>query len=517
MSRTARVTAFAIVVLFTATIAIAQPAPTAPPAACESLARLALPAATITVAETIAAGAFHPPPADPNGPSAPARTYAALPAFCRVVATLTPSSDSRIGIEVWLPAADWNGTFEGVGNGGWSGAIEYSELAGGLRRGYATASTDTGHLGPGDDASFALGHPEKLIDFASRAVHEMTVAGKAIAVAYYGRAPRSSYWYGCSSGGRQGLKEAQRFPADYDGIMSMAPANNWTPMLTASVNTLLKLRNAPLSREKLATIHKAVLDSCDKLDGVSDGVIENPAACHFDPATLTCAAGDQPGCLTRQEVASVKALYGDTANPRTGERLFPGFAAGSELGWTPMAGAGEPFPIPISYFKFVVFKDAAWDFRQFDLARDLPRAEEADRVGITTTDADLKPYFDRGGKLLLVHGWSDQLISPLNSIDYYTRVQTAVGSAAAARSMRLFMVPGMMHCGGGPGPSVFDAGGALAEWVEHDRAPERIAASHTTAGKVDRTRPLCAYPQVATYTGTGSTDDAASFVCAAPK
>jgi feruloyl esterase len=506
---------FAIVL---ATAGFEQTPPAAAPGSCEKLAGLTLPHTTITAAQSVAAGAFIPPPADPTaGPPVQARAFASLAAFCRVAATLKPSSDSDIKIEVWLPASGWNGKFQGVGNGGWSGAIIYPELAGGLRGGYASASTDTGHAGSDSDATFALGHPEKLTDFAYRAAHEMTVQAKAIVAAYYGNNARLSYWHGCSSGGKQGLKEAQRFPDDYDGIVAIAPANNWTHMLSAGIGIAQTMAKGPLPRDKFAVIHKAVLEACDALDGVKDGVLENPAACRFDPGTLACAAGDEPMCLTAQQVAAARAMYAETVNPKTGERIFPGFAPGSEPGWSAMAGSPEPFPIASSYFKYVVFKDPAWDFRSFDVDKDVPLADRIDGGALTATEANLKPYFGHGGKLLMFHGWNDQLISPRNTIDYYDHVVSAVGAKSAADSMRLFMVPGMMHCSGGPGPGNFDAMGALEQWVEQKRAPERITTSHLTGGTPDRTRPLCPYPQVAQYKGTGSTDEAASFICAAQK
>ncbi len=514
----ARLAASILFSIIAAAAGFAQESPAGRATPCEKLAALALPQTTITVAEAVSAGGFHAPAADPTaGPSAPQQTYAALPPFCRVAASLKPSNDSDIRIEIWLPASGWNGKFEGVGNGGWSGEISYAQLAAGLRAGYATGATDTGHVGSGRDASFALGHPEKLTDFAYRAVHEMTVQAKAIMSAYYGRAPRTSFWNGCSTGGKEGLMEAQRFPADYDGIIAIAPANNWTPMLVAGMAIGQATAKGPLPREKFATIHKAVLDACDDLDGVKDGVLENPAACHFDPATLLCTGDDQPTCLTTREIAIARTMYADTVSPGTGTRIFPGFARGSEPGWAPMAGSAGPFPIALSYFRFVVFKDPSWDFHGFDVDKDLARAERADGGALTANDPNLMPYFDRGGKLLLFHGWSDELISPQNTIDYYSRVRAAVGDAASAQSMRLFMVPGMRHCAGGPGPNAFDALTALNDWVEQKQVPERIVASHSTGEQIDRTRPLCPYPLVATYKGSGSTNDAANFVCGVQK
>ena len=272
-----------------------------------------------------------------------------------------------------------------------------------------------------------------------------------------------------------------------------------------------------IPREKFAVIHKAVLDACDAFDGVKDGVLENPAGCHFDPGTLQCAAEDQPTCLTASQVAAAKKIYAGAVNPRTGESIFPGLAAGSELGWGALAGGPAAFPIAANHFKYVVFKNPAWDFRTFDFDEDVARTDRVDAGAINATDPDLKAYFGHGGKLLMVHGWNDQLISPQNTIDYYAHVVAAVGARSAADSMRLFMVPGMMHCGGGQGPGSFDSIGALEQWVEQKHAPGSIIGAHYPGGTVDRTHPLCPYPQVAQYKGAGSTDEAANFVCAAQK
>jgi feruloyl esterase len=474
--------------------------------ACANLASLTLPNTTITAAESIPAGGFTPP--------RPSRAIDVLPAFCRVAATLKPSSDSEIKIEVWLPESNWNGKFQGVGNGGWSGAISYPSLAVALRQGYATASTDTGHVG--GRGEFALGHPEKLTDFAWRAVHEMTVQAKAIVAEYYGSGPRLSYWSGCSSGGKQGLKEAQKFSADYDGIVAGAPANFWTHLsagLIAIAQATLKDPASSIPPAKYAVINKAVLDACDATDGVKDGVIENPAACHFDPKALQCSGEDQPTCLTPPQVAAAKTIYAPSRNPSTGEQIFPGLAPGSELGWGAAAGGPGPLQIPDDHFKYVVFKDPNWDFRTFDLGRDVSVADRIDAGALNATDPNLKTFFGRGGKLLMYHGWSDQLISPQNSINYYQSVVSAVGAKTADESVRLFMVPGMMHCGGGPGPGTFDAVEALDRWIEKKQPPTQLAASHMSNGVTDRTRPLCPYPQVAGYKGTGSTDEAANFEC----
>jgi Tannase and feruloyl esterase len=523
MMRTVLASLFAA---FVATPLLAQPAN---PRGCADLARLTLPNTTITLAQPIDAGAFVPPAATPpaapgpaGAPAAPAvpAIYRELPPFCRVAATLRPSSDSDIKIEVWLPATEWNGKFQAVGNGGWAGTISYGGdrgLAAAVRRGYAAASTDTGHAGNGADASFALNHREKLIDFGHRAVHEMAVQAKAIIAAYYGNAPRLSYWNGCSTGGRQGLMEAQRYPADFDGIVAGAPANYMTRLLAHSLwvaHATLKDPASYIPREKYAVLHTAVLEACDARDGAKDGILEDPARCTFDPKVLECDAADAPTCLTRAQVEAAQKIYATAKNPRTGEKIFPGLAPGSELGWFPLAGGPNAFPIADSNFKYVVFKNPDWDFKTFDFDRDITLGEKAFDGAIDATDPNLNPFFSRGGKLLMYHGWTDQLIPPGNSIDYYTSVVRELGGPdKVSDSIRLFLAPGMSHCGGGEGPNTFDAIAALETWVEKQSPPKRIEASRLTKGVVDRRRPLCPYPAVAEYQGSGSTDDASSFEC----
>jgi feruloyl esterase len=468
----------------------------------------------VTAAATVPAGQFAPP----GRGALPA--FASLPAFCRVAATLTPTGDSDIRIEVWLPAEGWNGKFLGVGNGGWAGSISYPALADAVRRGYAAASTDTGHTGDGADASFALGHPERLVDFGYRAVHEMTVAAKAFVAAFYERAPRYSYWSGCSTGGKQGLTEAQRYPGDYDGIVAGAPANNWTRLMIG----LLWYGRATLTdpagfipQEKLSLLNRAALAACDAADGVTDGVIENPAACRFDPQVLACKGEGGLDCLTPPQVEAARRIYRGASNPRTGETLFPGLPPGTEPAWGAVAGGPAPFPIPDSHFKYVVFANAAWDFRTLDFDRDVTRAEQADNGTLTAVNPDLSAFVARGGRLLLYHGWNDQLITAHNSVNYFERVRATLGPSRTEPAVRLFMAPGMAHCAGGPGPNQADWLGALERWVERGEAPARIVASLLANGRVQRTRPLCAYPHVARYDGTGSTDDEANFACVAPE
>ncbi len=470
---------------------------------------LNLPNMTITRAEVVEAGAFATPElATPDA-------FRTLPAFCRVAATLTPTPDSEIRMEVWMPASGWNGKLQAVGNGGFSGAIAYRAMAAALAGGYASASTDTGHSGP--TANFALGHPEKVIDFGWRAVHEMAVASKTIIRAYYDAGPRLSYWNGCSAGGRQGMKEAQRFPADFDGIIAGAPGLDWTGRAAQAVRvakTLEANASARLSPSEIERLHRAVIQACDADDGVKDGVIENPAGCRFDPAALECGGSDA-SCLTTAQVETVRLMYSSPPNPKTA-RPITGLATGSELGWTSLGWTASARATGLDQFRFIVFKDPSWEIKQFNFDSDIVRAEEGDGDTINALNPELKPFLDRGGKLIQYHGWSDPQISPASSSQYYMRAAEALGGASRLHGgYRLFMVPGMAHCGGGEGPNSFDALGALETWVERGTPPDRILAAHSTNGAVDRTRPLCPYPQTAVYRGLGSTDDAASFSCAA--
>ena len=484
-------------------------------ASCESLASMALPHTAITLARVVDAGAFTQP-APPTGPAGGA-VFRDLPAFCRIAATLTPSNDSDIKMEIWMPLTGWNGKFEAVGNGGWAGTISYGAMAAALRRGYATASTDTGHAGTTGDGRFAFNHPEKLVDFAYRAVHEMTVQAKAVAEKHYGSAPRLSYWNGCSTGGRQGLKEAQKYPADFDGIIAGAPANFMTHLSAQSLwvaQATLKDPASLIPREKYAVIHKAVLDACDALDSVKDGVLEDPTRCRFDPKSIQCAAGDAPNCLTAPQVEAARRIYAPAKNPRTGAEIFPGMALGSEMGWAALAGGPGPLTISNDHYRFVVFKNPDWDFKTLDFDKDVALADRLDDGVVNAIDPNLKPFFNRGGRLLMYHGWVDQLISPQNSINYYQSVVNAQGGVEkAADSIRLFMVPGMAHCAGGDGTSTFDTLSVIEQWVEQKKTPTQIIASHLTNGAADRTRPLCPYPTIAAYKGAGDTNDAANFIC----
>jgi feruloyl esterase len=458
-------------------------------ASCEELKSLKLPDTTITAAQIVSAAEN-------------------LPAHCQVAATLRPTADSDIKIEVWLPVDHWNGKYQAVGNGGWSGAIVPSAMSAAIRRGYATSSTDTGHQG--GSASFALSHPEKVIDYAWRSEHEMTVKAKALIAAFYGNAPKLSYWNGCSAGGKQAMKEAQRFPADYDGIIAGAPGLDWIARATLSMWVAQAAHKDDASfipAAKFREIHNAALDACDAADGLKDGVIEDPTRCTFDPKMIECKGADQPTCLTSAQVETARRIY---AGPGAG--IAPGLERGSEPGWNTFAGP-NPFGIGFDYFKYVVFENPDWNYRSLNFDRDIVRARKLDADRINASDPDLSAFRKRGGKLIQYHGWSDPQIPPASSVAYYESVLQKMGPAIPD-FYRLFMVPGMAHCGGGDGVNQFDMVDAIDQWVEHGKAPAQILASRKADGKAaDRTRPLCSFPQVSRYKGIGDVNDAANFAC----
>jgi feruloyl esterase len=528
-----------LIVLIGAALA---PAPASAQKSCESLTTLTLANAMITSATSVAAGAFKPP----AGPGQPAPTEP-LPAFCRVAAIAGPTTDSEIRFEVWLPASDWNGKFEQVGNGGFAGVVPLFSMADPLLRGYATAGTDDGHVGA-TDGSWALGHPEKLIDFGYRAVHETSVQAKAIVRAFYGKDLARSYFVGCSDGGREALMEAQRFPDDFIGIVAGAPANNWTHLLVGAIWDEQALLDDPASHvppSKLSVIQNAVVAACDALDGVKDGVIADPRRCHFDPAVVQCKGADAADCLTEPQVAAVRKIYAGPKNSRTGAQLFPGYSPGTEAVpanwrvWISGNGPGQPTLQAFfgnTFYADMVFDNPKWDFHTFNFDSDVKTADDKTAGILNSTDPDLAKFKARGGKLIQYHGWGDAAIPPQNSIDYFESVQSVMGTTNRGRDLgatqdfyRLFMVPGMSHCGGGIGATVFgnstsaqrdpghDVVSALDQWVEKGVAPNRIIATGFAGGDpgkgVQMTRPLCPYPEEAMYKGTGDTNSAASFTC----
>jgi len=480
---------------------------TAVAASCDALAKTSFPNATITLAQSVAAGAFTAPAGRGGG-----NPFADLPAFCRVAATLKPSADSDIKIEVWMPSNGWNGKFQAVGNGGWNGNIDQNALATALRRGYAAASTDTGHEG---GAGPWMQSKEKVIDYGYRAVHEMTATAKSMINALYGSPAKLSYFTGCSAGGRQALKAAQMYPDDFDGIVAGAPALNATGRAAYAVyaaQALHKDEGSYIPPAKHAAIHDAALKACDANDGVTDKVIENPRACKFDPQVMACKPGeDNNSCLTPAQVEAARALYQPLVNPRTKQVINTPLEVGSELGWTTFGGQ-QPFGVATQFYQFMVFTNPQWDWKTLNYDADMAAVAKAENGIIDAKSTDLKKFVARGGKLIQYHGWADPQIPSGSSTNYYEEVLKAMGPKVKD-NYRLFMVPGMNHCNGGDGPASFDMVAALEQWVEQKKAPDAIPAAHLTNGQPDRTRILCPYPQVATYKGSGDPNSAANFAC----
>jgi len=508
---------------------------------CEGLKTVSLPNTTITQAEFVPEGEFKPVPAPPPRPGAPAPPAPAraatpptpiiAPEHCRVVAVLKPSSDSLINMELWLPPANkWNGKFEAVGNGGWAGYIQGLGAAPGatpamvtaLRAGYATAGNDTGHQE--GDGQFTLGHPEKVIDFAYRAMHEMTVQSKALIKAHYDQAPRLSYYNGCSTGGRQGLMEAQRYPDDFDGIIAGAPANDHLYLHAGDMARMVDIFKDPaglIPQAKQDMLAKAVMNSCDSLDGVKDNIITNPPVCKFDPAVLQCKAGDAADCLTSQQVATAKRLYQEARNSK-GQLIFPGYSYGGESGYSVMRGVTALGPGPnigtnptpgdlqLGTYRYLAHQDPNWDWRTFNIDTDPALAKSKGGI-IDAVATDMSKFKSHGGKLILIHGWADQAIQPQHTVNYYNSVLEKMGKNQDSW-MKLFMVPGMGHCSGGSGPNQIDWMAALESWREKGESPASIVGKGTIAG-APMTRPVCPHPQFATYKGSGDINSADSFVC----
>ena len=547
-----------------------------PPAgvACESLVGLALQDGTITSATTITA------PYQTTASSGTALITVSAPfPFCKVTATLTPTSDSSIVTELWMPnPANWNGKFLGVGNGALTGAIWHTSMVRPLQNGFAVANSDLGH--PISTANWALGHPEKVIDYAYRGDHVTAIASKAIVNAFYGLGPKRSYFHGCSNGGHQALMEAQRYPDDYDAIIAGAPWNQWVRQNVEFISRAIALEQ--LNPAKRQMITDAVIAQCGGKDGglLSDGYLNEPQQCHFKPESLLCTGADGPNCLTASEVLAVQKVYDGPRRAGTGERLFPGFERGSEFGWV---GFGAFIN---NLWQNMIVEEPTWDFHTFDFDAGVDFFDNKLARIINSTDPDLSAFRARGGKLLMWHGWTDTTLEPRSSVNYYNSVVAVTGGDVSLPNLhddgarladdddqdgandagkemegrekdngrgrresdrdrlyrkryrdldetqdffRLFMAPGVNHCGGGLGPNssfaytLANAAGpydadhdilaALDTWVEKGDAPDRLIASHVTGTTVDKTRPVCAYPQIARYRGKGDPNAPESWVC----
>ncbi len=519
-------------------------AQTAGDAQCTGLAKLALPHATVTLAEARHDGAFHEN-ADIDGKPF---DHTGLPAFCRVTGTSSPVPGSKIGFEVWLPLDGWSGRLHMVGNGAYSDRLYYGQVAARLRNGDVGVATDTGHAG--GDLKFGAGHPERIVDWGHRAVHESAVAAKAITAAFYGAGPRLSYFSGCSTGGHQALSEAERYPADFDGIIAGDPGNNRTNLNLTFLWHFLK--NHPkgdnstqiVPNDKLRMVCQAAVAACDALDGVKDGVINDPRQCTFDVATLACKAGDGPDCLTPPQVEAVKAMYTAPRDARTGQPLYASFLPGSEgsehtakdarPGWSSYwANPRKPDePQRVEFFRQWTFDDPKWDWWRFDWGRDIDAVRAKVSPMVDAASADLSAFHARGGKLILFMGWDDPVGAAMDIVGYHDRI------AHHEDFVRLYMVPGMWHCAEGAGATNFstatrdsvppvsdarhDMAKVLENWVEKKEEPREIVATKFEGaearhgrGAILFQRPLCVWPKVARYRG-GPAEKAESFECTLP-
>jgi hypothetical protein len=504
---------------------------------CGDLAGKVFGPATIVAATTVS------PPSSLFGADPP-KPVAINADFCRVQGLIKPSVDSDIKFEVWLPPESaWNGKYGAIGNGGFAGSMILPSMEWRLREGYAVSGTDTGHPGGPLDAAWALGHPEKISDFGWRAIHETAEASKAVIAAYYGKAASHAYFAGCSDGGREALMAAQRFPKDFDGIVAGAPANYWTNLLTNAAATMRALNQpgAWLSPDDLALVSEAAQRVCSS----ADGYLDDPGSCRFDPSTLACKAGQNERCLSEAQLAGLKAIYAGTKDA-DGKLINPGYPVGGEAGptaWSlwitgtePKRNAGSLMNgFASGYFSNMVYGNSSWGPSEGTLAADWAAAQKTAEA-LDAANPDLSAFKAVGGKLIQYHGWSDAAIPAQSSIDYYKAVAAKMGGVKETDSFyRLFLAPGMMHCGLGPGPSavggVFgppspdhdpkhDVLAALARWVEKGEAPETVIA--TSYQDDDPTKPIvaqrpwCPYPAVARFSGKGEHSNAANFVCVAP-
>ena len=501
----------------------------AAPGSCESVVALRLPKTTLAT-QTINQAEYSPSPDIPRMPVDP---------FCRVAGHAQPASGSRIGFEIWLPKQGWNGRLKMFGNGGYSSAMPFAEMAAHVKLGYAVVGTDTGHIGDAPD--FARNNPEAIIDWGYRAVHTTVVSAKKIVTEFYGRAPRFAYFQGCSTGGHQALMEAQRFPEDFDGIVAGAPGNNRTHLTAGFLWQFVQNQvrgGTPrqiLPARKLPLLTKASYAACKKQNGgdagglESDPFLNDPLSCNFDPSVLLCRGAETDECLTTDQIGVVKRMYEGAQNPRTGERIYFGWPAGSESGWNQYwADPQNPAaPARADFWRYWAFKDPDWNWQRFDFDTDMKRADDQLAGVVNAMNSNLDRFRKRGGKLIQYHGMADPVAPYTDSVIYQQRVvmehlqsRSIADLDEAARATgefyRLFLAPGMGHCGGGPGVAPTNLEQAIESWVERNEAPASLLAAHNAGGGVAGkgfTRPLCPYPLIARHNGTGAPDDAASFSC----
>jgi feruloyl esterase len=500
------------------------------PKACDAtaLASVQLSGAKIQTASAIAAGSYTP-----QGSAA----LANLPAFCRITASAMPTTDSLINFEVWVPAGSaWNGKMVVTGNGGYSPGLSFRDMAYAMRQGYAVVGGDTGHQSVDPNEMFwGVGHPEKIVDWGTRSIHAITAPARTLVASVSPKAPSRAYYYGCSTGGHQAYAQIQRYPEDFDGVVAGAPGNNRTRLNVEFLHRFLSNRaagtNSPiiLSAAKASLITTAAVAACDKLDGVTDGVMEDPRACtadKFNVDSLLCTGAETASCLTAEQIAVAKKIYAGPKNPRTGAQIYPGLVVGTESGWPGYWGSTEP--VRADYWRLWTFDNPQWNWWTFDYDRDLTYADAKISPLVDQNNADISAFKSRGAKAIVYQGWQDPVVNAADTIAYFDKVKASQGSQAEMdKFFRLFLVPGMGHCSGGAGATNFgNQGGespivdaqhdvlmALDKWVESGTAPDRLIASKVSAGATQRTRALCTYPKKSVYAGSGSTDDAANFRC----
>jgi len=475
-----------------------------------------------------------------------AGTLEKLPSFCQVVGVSKPTADSNINFEVWLPTDTWNGRFMSSGEGGYVGTLNYTRkgLDGGMdeiiRRGYVTASTDTGHLA--SDTFWAIGHPDRVVDYAHRAKHLVTVAAKGVTSTYYGKAPVKSYLNSCSNGGRQALMQVQLYPKDFDGVVAGAPWNFQSHAAAGDIWTAqaLSAPGAAIPAAKLPAISDAVLAMCDAKDGIADGLIEDPRKCNFDPSVMLCKGADSNTCLTAPQITALNKLYQGPKNSRTGDYIYSGWSQGSEKSWTNIVAnlpTSSPFTLGNMYFSNLVYGNPNWDFKTLNFDTDIAYADGFIGAFSNSMATDMTAAKNLGVKVIMYQGWDDQTLQPGHTPNYYDQlVKTAGGLEPIQQYNRLFMVPGMTHCYFGPGATSFGGVGqqippvrapshdlqlALENWVEKGVAPETFVATKytddlATTKTVKLQRLLCSYPKVARYKQTGDPNDVNSFACVAP-
>lgn len=510
---------------------------------CGKLAELKLPQVKISSAELIPAAVDK----SPTMLGLPRELK--LPAYCKVKAEANPTADSQIKFELWLPAEDWNGEYLQLGNGGLAGSINTAVMLDPLSHHFAVAATDDGHTGMGTDGSWALGHPEKVIDFGYRAVHETSAHAREIIAAFYGKPQKYAYFNGCSEGGREAMMEAQRYPADFNGIIAGSAALNWMGLMADfawNAQALLKDPASYVPEAKRVVIEQAALTACGNQQGVTDTFIKDPLACKFDPATIQCKAGDAADCLTAAQVTAVKKIYSGARN--SAGQIAPGYEAGAEAEpgppglsyssyiYGPAPGASLDLIFSSNFYGNFVMGDAKFSSVNLDFEKDVALAQKKVGASLDATNPDLKAFKARGGKLLQYHGWYDGSPAPRMSVEYYDKVAKTMGGLNKVDDFyRLYMAPGMMHCGLGPGPNAFgdmldsshwddpqrDIFAALRGWVEEGKAPAGIIATKykndvPTMGVVME-RPLCPYPGQAVWDGKGKPEEASSWSCKVPK